>query len=128
MESILKVTMPGSKKEMRSFFGKINFVSKFITGFLEIVKPLNQMMKKDAKIEWSNEAKVSFSQIKYFITEALFLTSLDYLMPFYIYSFVSHHSCVVVLTQQKGEGDEWMIVFMSYPFKNVEIKYPPLEK
>lgn len=61
VESILKLTMPSRKKEMRSFFKKINFVQKFIIGFVEIVKPLNEMMKKDAKIEWSNEAKSAFS-------------------------------------------------------------------
>lgn len=64
VESILKLTMPSSKKEMRSFFGKINFVQKFITGLEEKVKSLNEMMKKDAKIKWRNEAKSSFSQIK----------------------------------------------------------------
>ena len=85
--------MPGSKKEMRSFYDKINFVRKFITGFAEIVKPLNKMMKKDARIEWSNEAKAAFSQVKQSISVAPFLTSPDYLKPFYIYSFASEHSC-----------------------------------
>lgn len=78
---------------MRSFFEKINFVRKFITGFAEIVKQLNEMMKKNAKTEWSEEAKVAFSQIKQSISEAPVLTSPDYLKPFYIYSFSSKHSC-----------------------------------
>lgn len=60
VESILKLTMPGSKKDMRSFLRKTKFVQKFITGFAEIVKPINEMMK-DAKIEWINEAKSAFS-------------------------------------------------------------------
>lgn len=64
---------------------------KFITGFVEIVKPLNGMMKKDARIEWSNEAKPAFSQVKQSISEAPFLTIPDYLKPFYIYSFASEH-------------------------------------
>jgi hypothetical protein len=128
VQSILKLTMPGSKKEMRSFFGKINFIRKFIIGFAEIVKPLNEMMKKESRIEWSNEAKAAFTQIKQSITEAPMLTSPDYLMPFYIYSFASEHSCVAVLTQRKDAGDEHPIAFMSSPFKNAEIRYPPLEK
>jgi hypothetical protein len=64
VQSILKLTMLGSKKEMRSFFRKINCMRKFITSFAEIVKPLNEMMKKESRIEWSNEAKASFAQIK----------------------------------------------------------------
>ena len=64
VEALLNLQMPGSKKKMRSFFGKINFVRRFITGFTEIVKPLNEMMKKDTKIDWSPEAKRAFTQIK----------------------------------------------------------------
>lgn len=97
-------------------------------GFTEIVKPLNEMMKKDAKIEWTDEAKAVFSQVKQSISEAPMLTSLDYKRPFYIYSFSSEHSCVAILTQQKVEAEERPIAFMSYSFKNAEIKYPPLEK
>lgn len=119
--------MPGSKKEMRSFFRKINIVRKFITGFTEIVKPLNEMMKKDAEVEWNDESKESFSQIKKSISEAPVLTSPDYTLPFYIYSFSSLHFCVVVLTQRKG-GDEKTIASMSSPFKNAEVTYSTLEK
>lgn len=124
----MKLTMPRSKKDMRYFFGKINFVRKFITCFAEIVKPLNKMVKKDARIEWSNEAKADFSQVKQSILEAPVLTSPNYLKPFYIYSFACEHSCAVVLTQRRREGDERPIAFMSSPFKNVEVKNPPLEK
>lgn len=42
---------------MRSFFGMIKFVWCFITIFVEFVKPLNDMMKKDNKIKWSPETK-----------------------------------------------------------------------
>lgn len=105
---------------MRSFFGKINFVKKFITRFAEIVKPLNEMMKKDAKIEWTAEEREAFAHIKKSIVKAPILTSLDYTLPFYIYSFASLHSSATILTQRQV-GDEKPIVFMSSPFKNVEV-------
>lgn len=113
---------------MRSFFGKINFVRMFITGFAQIMKPLNEMMKKDTKTEWTEEAKVAFSQVKQSILEVHVLTSPNYLRPFYIYSFASEHSCAAVLTQRIEEAEERQIAFMSSPFKNAEVKYPPLKK
>lgn len=61
IEAILKIQPPASKKEMKSFFRKINFVKKFITDFTEIVEPLNAMLKQDVKVEWSVEAKEAFS-------------------------------------------------------------------
>jgi len=36
IQAILKIAPPASKKELKSYFGKINFVRKFITGFAEI--------------------------------------------------------------------------------------------
>lgn len=112
---------------MRSFFGKINFVRKFITEFAEIVKPLNEMMKKDAKVECTTEVKEAFTQIKKSIAEAPVLTSPDYTLSFYIYSFASLHSEVTVLMQRQA-GDEKPIAFMSSPFKSVEVRYYALGK
>lgn len=70
---------------MKSFFGKINFVRKFITGFVERFKPLNAMLKQETKVEWSAEAKEAFAEIKRAIVEALVLVSPNYAKPFYIY-------------------------------------------
>ena len=47
VEAILKFSPPISRKELKSFFGKINFVMKFINSFTEIVRPLNNMLKKN---------------------------------------------------------------------------------
>lgn len=96
--------------------------------FAKIVNPLNEMMKKDAKVEWTDQAKDAFSQLKWSISEEPILTNPDYKRPFYIYSFSFDHSCVAVLTRRQEEVEERLIAFMSSPFKNAEIKYPPLEK
>lgn len=71
---------------------------KFITGFVEIVRPLNAMLKKDAKIEWTPKAKAAFEDIKRAIVDAPILISLDYTREFYIYSFASEHTCAAILT------------------------------
>lgn len=69
--------MPNNNKEMRYFFGKINFVWCFITGFSKVVKPLNDMMMKDTQIEWILEVKEAFTQIKQAIMEASVLDRPD---------------------------------------------------
>lgn len=58
--------------------GKINFVRKFISSFAEITKPINDMLKKDAKIVWDEEARGVFQDIKDAISSALVLTNPDY--------------------------------------------------
>jgi hypothetical protein len=47
IEEIKAIVLPHNKKAMQSFLGKINFVRRFISDFVEIVKPLQEMIKKD---------------------------------------------------------------------------------
>lgn len=45
------IVYPNNKKEMQSCLGNINFVRRFISRFAEIVKPLQNMIKKDVKFK-----------------------------------------------------------------------------
>ena len=92
--------MPHSKKTMQSFLGKINFVSRFIPGFTEIVRPLQKMIMKDADFKWSAEEEQSFHDILKAIVEAPNLISLDFSRPFILYTFASDSSYAAVLTQK----------------------------
>ena len=56
--------MPRNRKEIQSFLGKVNFLKRFITNFVEVVKYINNMLKKDSNFKWSIEAKISFIDIK----------------------------------------------------------------
>ena len=99
--AISQISMPHAKKTMQPFLGKINFVSRFIPGFTEIVRPLQKMTKKDAEFKWSAEEKQSFHDILKDIAEAPTLTSPYFSKPFILYMFASDYSYAVVLTQKK---------------------------
>ena len=47
IEAIKAIVLPHNKKFMQSFLGKINFVRRVISDFVQIVKPLQEMIKKD---------------------------------------------------------------------------------
>ena len=44
---IQKIDIPGSKKEVQSFLGKVNFLRRFIPNFAEIVKCITDMLRKE---------------------------------------------------------------------------------
>jgi hypothetical protein len=46
---ISKLPPPSSKKSMQSFLGQINFVRRFVPSFSEMVRPLQNLIKKDVK-------------------------------------------------------------------------------
>lgn len=97
---IQNIPYPSSLKELRSFMGKINFICKFISSFVEIIKSINDILSKHDKITWDEEACRAFQDINDGISNALILTSLDYKSSFLLYSFASEHSLVEVLNRE----------------------------
>ena len=53
MKAILKIPIPRNKKEIQSFIGKINFLRWFIPNFVEIVKQITNMLRKDQDVKWT---------------------------------------------------------------------------
>jgi hypothetical protein len=45
--AIQQICLPRNKKETQSFLSKVNFLKRFITNFVEVVKYINCMLKKD---------------------------------------------------------------------------------
>ena len=100
MESIKVITPLHNKKVMQSFLGKINFVRIFIYDFAEIVKPLQEMIKKYSNFKWTKEKKEAFDRIKESIEEDPTLRSPNFDKELILYTFAFDHSIMVVLTQK----------------------------
>jgi len=85
---------------MQSFLGKINFVRRFVPSFSKIIRPLQNMIKKDSSFSWGDIEKKSFIRIREAIAEAPALVSPDFRKDFILYTFASDISYAVVLTQK----------------------------
>jgi hypothetical protein len=105
------------KKAMQSFLRKINFFRRFVPCFLEMVRPLQNLIKKDGLYRWGPQEIQSFDSIRKEIIEAPSLMSPDFSQDFSLYTFASDISYVVVLTQKNTESNEIPIAFMRSAFK-----------
>jgi len=128
VEAIDTISTPKNVKEIHSFLGKIIFLKRFIPNFVEIVKLITNMLKKNSEVKWIAKAKASFSCIKKVISEAPVLTSPYYLKDFLIFSFASEHTLVAVLLQKNEEGFEQSIAFFSKSLRDAELSYNIMEK
>jgi len=79
---------------------------RFVPNFIEMVKDITNMLKKDHDVKWKNEAKESFQQIKTTLEESPILTSPNYDKEFIIFSFSSSHTIVGVLLPKNEENQE----------------------
>jgi len=64
IKSIAQLLLPHNKKDMQSFFRQINFMRKFTLDFMETIKPLQKMIRKDVEFKWDDEWKDAFNNIK----------------------------------------------------------------
>jgi hypothetical protein len=128
VEAIQSLSLPRSRKEVQSFLGKINFLRRFISNFVELVKYITTMLRKGNEVKWTTESRNSFNQIKRALTEAPVLISPDYSKEFLIFSFASSDTLVVVLLQRNLDGLEQPISFFSRALRDAEMRYDIMEK
>jgi hypothetical protein len=56
VEAIQALSIPRSRKEVQSFLGKINFQRRFVPNFVEEVKLITAMLKKENEIRWTPQS------------------------------------------------------------------------
>ena len=57
IEEILYISPPRNIKELQAFLGKINFLRSFKSNLAEIIRELNNMLKKYSVLKCTTEAK-----------------------------------------------------------------------
>ena len=77
-EAITKLKAPTNTKELKSFWGSIQHLSKFLNNLSKNTKTdrMRRILKKDKKWEWTKEINDDFEQLKE-ITEAPCLAHFD---------------------------------------------------
>jgi hypothetical protein len=60
LESIQTLSLPRSRKEVQDFLGKINFLRRFISNFVELVKHITSMLRKGNEVKWTAKSRESF--------------------------------------------------------------------
>jgi hypothetical protein len=128
VEAIQALSVPKSKKEVQSFLGKINFLGRFISNFIELVKHITTILRKGNEVKWTAQPKESFNQIKKTLTEEPVLIGPYYSKDFLIFSFSSCDTVAVFLLQKNVEGLEQPISFFSRALRDAEVKYDIIEK
>ena len=115
--------VPTTVKQVRAFLGFGNFYRRFIWHFSDLAKPLNDLLKKDQKFEWTNDCQQAFEELKKRFTEEPVLMMPDHSKPFQIESDASKYATGAVLTQLDSNGDRHPISFISKTLSPTERNY-----
>ena len=125
---IQKIGMPRIKKEIQWFLSKVNLLRRFITNFVEVVKYVNDMLKKEKYFKCSAEARKMFIDIKRALFEAPVLVIPNFDKEFLIFSFSSEHMIARVILQKNEKNEEKPIFFYNKTLRDSTLNYNIMKK
>jgi hypothetical protein len=129
INKIVDMPRPTTKKQIRSFLGAINYYRKFIPNCADIMKPLTELTKKNAKniITWNEELEVSFNQLKNVLSCKPILKLPDVEREFIVRTDASNRAVGCVLLQEY-EGIMHPVAYASKKLTDREKKYAVEER
>ena len=106
---------PQNITQLGGFLSLASFYKRFIKHFSRRAAPLTDLLKKDA-FKWSEEAQLSFEDLKNALSIAPMLACSDFTMPFIVETDASGKGLGAVLRQEHG-----VIAFESRKFDAKEM-------
>jgi len=116
LEGIRNWLAPTTVKQVRSFLGFGNFYRKFIGHYADIMRPLNDLTKKDLVWNWTDACQEAFENLKGEFQKAPVLLMPDSMKPFVIESDASKFTTGAVIRQKDMNGDYHPCGYISHSF------------
>ena len=110
-------------KQVRSFLGFGNYYWQFIHGYGNLTWPLNDLLRKDERFEWTPEWQDTFDTLKQCFTESPVLLMPNSSKPFVLETNASLFTSGAVLWQQDSNGDWHPCAYLSKIFNDTECNY-----
>uniref|UniRef100_H3H933 Reverse transcriptase domain-containing protein n=1 Tax=Phytophthora ramorum TaxID=164328 RepID=H3H933_PHYRM len=78
---------PSNVKELRQFLGLATYLCKYVSNYAGKIRPLSQLLKKEAAWEWTADCQQAFEAVKQGLTEAPILAVADQDRPFHVVEY-----------------------------------------
>lgn len=130
INAVLDWESPTTVKGVRGFLGFANFYRRFIRDFAKITRPLTDLTRKDAEVEfrWTDKAEQAFQTLKRMFVTAPNLLIFDPDRETVLETDSSGYSTGGVLMQYDDEGMLRPCAFMSKKNLPAECNYPIYDK
>ncbi|KAJ8577835.1 hypothetical protein ON010_g1371 [Phytophthora cinnamomi] len=119
---------PSSVKELRQFLGLTTYLCKYVGDYAGKIRPLSQLLKKEAACKWTTDCQKAFDAVKRGLTEAPILAVADQDRPFHVVCDASDFAIGCALMQPDHEGRDRVVYYQSRQLKPAERNYPVHDK
>ena len=118
-EEILKIKAPRNTDKVQAFLGELNYYHRFIPTFADLMHPIQKLLKKNVKFEWTEECDKAFRTAKETLMRDPILYHPDPNTPWIMETDASKTAFTGVLLQphtHNGIKQEVPVTFISYNF------------
>ncbi|XP_015074545.1 uncharacterized protein LOC107018549 [Solanum pennellii] len=102
IKAIKQLSPASTNKEVMSFFGRLNYISRFTTQCTVVCRPIFKLLKKNALIKFNQECQTAFDAIKNYLSNPAMLVPLR--SPLLLYLSISDNTFGCVLGQYAETG------------------------
>ena len=95
------MSRPKTVKEVRAFLGTVGFYGKFIPNIAARRRPLNELLKKGVKFDWTSECEHTFNDLRMCLRSEPLLVRPNYNDIFVITTDASDYAIGAVLSNEK---------------------------
>ncbi|XP_058181223.1 uncharacterized protein LOC131299658 [Rhododendron vialii] len=128
IRAIMEILTPKIEKEVRSFLGKVQFISRFISKLTATCEPLFKLLKKDTDFEWNQDCQQAFEVVKEYLQNPPVLAPPFPRKPLIMYLSVTETSMGCMLAQENNAKIECALYYLSKKMMDYETRCTPLEK
>ena len=127
LEAITKIEIPKNEKELKSFLGAIQYLSKYIENLSAQTDVLRKLLKKQNNWEWTEEHTNAFNNLKKLITQLPYLAHYNPKSENILTTDASTKGLGATLWQKRKDGNLKPIGFASRFLSDTEKKYAIIE-
>ena len=128
VEAVVNAPRPTNKTELKSFLGMLQYYGKFIPQLSTLLYPLNRLLRKEVKWEWSKECENVFKMAKQRLTKAPVLTHYDPSLPIRLAGDASAYGIGAVISHVFNDGSEHPIAYASRTLTRAQKNYAQIER
>lgn len=128
IETVREMPRPKNLTELRAFIGLINYYGRFIKNLSNLLRPLNDLLKKGTTFNWTKECEVAFHRAKEEFESEKILVLFDSKLPLVLATDASPYGVSAVLSHIYPDRTERVIQYASNALTETQKKYAQIDK
>ena len=128
VRAVTEAPTPQNETELRAFLGLVNYYGKFLPNLASTLKPLYNLLEKQAKWNWGPKQQEAFIEAKSQLTSDCVLAHYDPQQEIVLSCDASPYGVRAVLSHPYADGSERPVAFASRSLSKAERNYSQLDK